>query len=125
MKTALYIQHKKAPLEMQVAEEHEDGTVNLADLVTGEVKVTGCPVTDEPTPGAAVLKLAESDGGGDNGGGEDPVEEFFALLKSGEEVTVEQLTAGLKKDQLEALAAKLEVEASGTKDEIAAAILAD
>lgn len=124
METALYIQHKKAPLPLQVIAEREDGTVDLGDLETGELRVAGCRITDEPEIGAAVLKLT----GGDGDDGEpkaSPVEVFLAKLESGEEVTEAQLVDGLKAAELEDLAERLGIEASGTKAEIAAAILAD
>lgn len=53
---AHYHQPGKEPQLLEVTTTHADGTVNLAS--NGTLIVTGCPVSDSPQPGHAVLQVA-------------------------------------------------------------------
>jgi hypothetical protein len=53
MKTLLYHQHDRKPLEMVVVAENKDGTVDLAYKAGEAAVVSGCQVTKVPTLGAA------------------------------------------------------------------------
>lgn len=56
-KTAFYHQHGREPLELNVVNEHSDGTVDLGQPDSEEILVCNCVVVVEAVPGTATLPL--------------------------------------------------------------------
>lgn len=140
-KKAFYNHGGRSLSELELAGKPKDG---IADLKRdGRTVVVGVPIIEEGAPlvGQASLKLngaapkapaAKSDPTPNQPDQEptksdleDPVAHFSAKLEAGETITVEELVENCSADQLEEIAEKfdLNIPSSGTKAEVAAAIL--
>lgn len=134
-KKAFYNHGGRSLSELELSGKPKDGK---ADLKRGErIVVSACPIIESGAPevGQASLKLVgepstkpDQDPPKDDPPKtdlEDPVSHFSAKLEAGETITVEDLVENCSAEQLAEIAGKfdLNIPSSGTKAEVAAAIL--